>query len=116
VLLSAIGIPMAWRTAIAYLRDPVAGMAENHHLLASLPSVMTGRYLAIALMVTGATLYRDLIVIAFLGACVALMAFWDSALYMRGGHPYRSHLVAGVLATIVSAFALFAHLMNGAAS
>lgn len=116
ILLSAIGIPMSWRIAIAYLKDPVEGMKSNHHRLECLPYVMTDRYVSFAFMATAATLYRDLVVIAFLAACFAFMALTDTAIYARRGYPYRPHLVSGVLAVIVAAVAIFAKLMNGVAA
>lgn len=116
VLLSAIAIPRSWRLAITYARDPSRGLSFNHHQLEALPEVMANRYTAMAAMVTAATLYRDLNVIAFVAGCVAMMAFWDHRIYARRGQHSRRHLVSGSVALIIAAVAVFAKLMNEGAA
>ena len=69
---------------------------------------MTGRYAAFALLTLGATLYRDLKVIAGLFAVFAVLGFADAWIYGSDAYPYAKHLAAGVAASIVVMIALLA--------
>jgi hypothetical protein len=116
ILLSAIGIPLSWSIAFAYLKDPAEGMKKTEHRLDCLPLVMTDRYVVLALLATAATVYRDLYVIAFLGACVGYMSLADAVIYGRRGFVYRRHLIVGLMSVAIAAFALYAQLMTGVAA
>ena len=102
--------------AVLFLRDPVKGLAQTTHRLADLPKVMADRYVAFTALAAGATLYRDLKVIAFLFAVFAFMAFADAWIYARQGHATSKHLTAGIAAALVCAVALAALSQTGAAS
>jgi hypothetical protein len=102
-----------WLAAI-FVRNPATAMARVNHLPDALPSVMTGRYIANFALASGATLYGDLWVIAFLFAAFALMAYYDTAIYHRRGTRFAPHLAAGIGATLVVSVALAA-ILNGPA-
>ena len=116
VLLSGGGILVTGLLATAFLRDPIRGMAQTTHRAESLPRVMADRYVAFTALAAGATLYRDLAVIAFLFAVFAFMSYADTAIYARDGHPYVKHLIAGLAATAVTGVALAAILKSGVAA
>ena len=101
--------------AVAFARDPAEGMRANNHVLAQLPNVMTGRYLANVFLTAGALILGDLRVIGWLFAAYALMAFADTFIYHRAGLPHGKHTFAGVAATLVALIAVIAHFSNGAA-
>jgi len=114
LVLSALGIAATGWLAAIFVANPVTGMARVHHLPEALPRVMTDRYIANLFLAIGATLYRDLAVIAFLFAVFAFMSFADVVIYVRKGTPFLPHLWGGLGSAIVAAVAFAAHL-NGAA-
>lgn len=116
IALSAGGILITGMLAAIFLRDPAKGLAQTTHRLADLPKVMADRYVAFTALAVGATLYRDLKVIAFLFAVFAFMAFADAWIYARQGQPTLKHLTAGFAAALVCAVALAALFQTGAAS
>ncbi len=108
IALSGVGIVVTGGFALLFLYDPDLAMKQTTHLSDKLPQVMTGRYAAFALLALGATLYRDLKVIAGLFAVFAFLGFADALIYATGAHPFAKHLAAGVAASIVVAVALLA--------
>lgn len=108
VLLSAGGILTTGALAFAFLRDPVKGMAQVNHRAENLPQIMAGRYSGFFLLAIGATLYRDLTVIAFLFAVFAFVSFFDTWVYARLNLPYAKHLTAGIAAGLVVVVATIA--------
>jgi len=99
--------------ALAFLRDPVRGLAQANHRAEFLPQVMTDRYVAFVFLTIGALVYGDLLVIAWLFAAYALMSFADTWIYARAGHPAATHTLAGAAATLVVVLALAAEYTNG---
>ena len=108
IILSGIGVVVTALLSLAFLRNPQAGMEQTTHRLENLPQVMTGRYIAMLILAIGATLYRDMAVIAVLFASFAFMAFTDAYIYARSGHPFGKHVGAGLAASLVVAVALMA--------
>lgn len=115
IALSGVGIVVTGALAFLFLRDPVAGMAQTTHRLEKLPEVMADRYIALAMLALGATLYGDLKVIAALFTSFAFMGFADAWIYARGGFPIAKHVGAGIAALIVVVVALLA-LRQGAST
>ncbi|WP_306116636.1 MULTISPECIES: hypothetical protein [unclassified Roseovarius] len=108
IALSGVGILVTGALALAFLRDPVAGLEQTTHRSEKLPEVMADRYIAFTILALGATLYGDLNVIAVLFATFAFMGFADAWIYARGNFPIAKHLGAGIAALIVVAVALLA--------
>ena len=108
IALSGVGILVTGALALAFLRDPVAGLEQTTHRAEKLPEVMTDRYIAFTILALGATVYGDLKVIALLFASFAFMGFADAWIYARGQFPFAKHLLAGVAATVVVVVALLA--------
>ena len=116
IALSCLGVLMTGALAIAFLRDPVAGMSAATHRPEKLPQVMADRYIGFALLALGATLYGDLAVIAGLFAVFAFMGLADAWIYARDGFPFSKHLGAGLAALAVVAAALAAIIFSGEGS
>ena len=111
---SALGVAVTAALALVFIRDPVKGMVQTTHHQDQLPQVMTGRYVALAALALGATLYADMTVIAFLFAVFAFLGFADAAIYWRAGRPFLKHLIAGSTALAVMAMAIVALYQTGA--
>lgn len=109
---SAGGILVTGLLAAMFLIDPAKGMAWATHRVANLPRVMTDRYVAFTLLAIGATLYRDMNVIAFLFAVFAFIGLADAWIYARDRAPYSKHLMAGVAAALVAAVAVAAMIFQ----
>lgn len=86
--------------------NPQKGLARLTHKAENLPEVMVGRYAAFALLALGAALSGDTLVISWLFAVFALVAFFDTFIYVRAGGAYAPHLAAGIAAAFVSVAAL----------
>ncbi|VAW03311.1 hypothetical protein MNBD_ALPHA07-804 [hydrothermal vent metagenome] len=108
IILSGLGVVMTALLSVIFLRDPKAGLVQTTHRLEKLPQVMTDRYIAMTVLAAGATLYRDMAVIAVLFASFAFMAFADAWIYARSGHPFSKHIGAGIAASLVVIVALMA--------
>lgn len=115
LVLSAAGVLVTAALAGVFLYDTETGLRQTTHRAEDLPKVMTDRYIAMAALALGATLYGDLNVIAFLFAAFAFMGFADALIYARGGHPISKHVNAGTAAAIVAVVAGLAQTSNGAA-
>lgn len=116
IALSSVGVLLTGWLALAFLRDPVAGMATATHQAEKLPQVMTDRYIGFTVLALGATLYGDMAVIAGLFAVFAFMGFADAWIYARDGFPFSKHLGAGLAALAVVAAALAAIIFSGEGS
>lgn len=114
VIGSGVGVGVTAALAAVFIRDPVQGMRQTTHHAEQLPQVMTGRYIALTLLALGATIYGDMVVIAFLFAVFAFLGFADAFIYARAGRPMAKHLSAGITAALVAALALAAHFQIGA--
>ena len=115
LILSAAGVLATAVLAGVFLYNTEAGLRQTTHRTEDLPKVLTDRYIAMAALALGATIYGDLNVIAFLFAAFAFMGFADALIYARGGHPISKHVTAGVAAAIVALVAGLAQTSNGAA-
>ena len=111
---SGLGVAVTGTLAALFIRNPVQGMLQTTHHADQLPQVMTGRYIALTLLALGATIYGNMVVIAFLFAVFAFLGFADAFIYARAGRPMAKHLTAGITATLVTALALAAHIQTGA--
>ncbi|PQO24533.1 hypothetical protein C2I36_02550 [Rhodobacteraceae bacterium WD3A24] len=114
VVMAAGGVVVTGALAVLFALAPGRGMAIATHRKSHLPLVLADRYAAFCLLAIAAVIYRDLNVIAVLFAVFAFMGIVDAWLYARDGHPCARHLIAGLLAALVSATALAATLANGA--
>lgn len=101
IILSTGGILTTGALAFAFLRDPEAGMAQVTHRLENLPQIMAGRYTGFFFLAVGATLYRDLMVIAWLFAVFAFVSFFDTWVYARLNQRFAKHLAAGIASCLV---------------
>ena len=106
--LSGAGVLVTGGFAYSFLRDPIKGMRRLHHRRKDLPQIMAGRYSGFCLLALGATLYRDLNVIAYLFAVFAFYSFFDTWVYARQDLPFAPHLAAALLAGLVTLVALVA--------
>jgi len=108
IVLSGAGVLVTGLLAVIFWRDPVKGLEQTAHRADKLPQVMTDRYIAMLMLAIGATLYRDMLVIAMLFASFAYMGFADAWIYARSGNPYKKHVGAGIAASFVMIVALAA--------
>ncbi len=108
IILSGLGVLVTALLSLIFLRDPQAGLVQTTHRAEKLPQVMTDRYIAMTILAVGATLYKDMAVIAVLFASFAFMAFADAWIYARSGHTCKKHLGAGFAASLVVIVALAA--------
>ncbi len=108
IALSGVGILVTGALALAFLRDPVAGLEQTTHRAEKLPEVMADRYVAFTVLALGATIYGDLNVIAVLFATFAFMGFAGAWIYARSNFPIAKHVAAGFAALIVVGVALLA--------
>ncbi len=108
IALSALGTLVTGALAFLFMRDPLSALRLTTHRAEKLPQVMADRYVAMAVLTIGATLYGDMKVIAVLFGTFAFMGFADAWIYRRGGFPIAKHMAAGVLALIVVVVALLA--------
>ena len=90
LVLSAAGVLVTAALVGVFLYDTETGLRQTTHRAEDLPKVMTDRYIAMAALALGATLYGDLNVIAFLFAAFAFMGFADALIYARGGHHWKA--------------------------
>ena len=111
---SGLGVAVTGTLAALFMRNPVQAMVQTTHHAEQLPQVMTGRYVALTLLAFGATIYGNMVVIAFLFAVFAFLGFADAFIYRHANRPMAKHLTAGITALIVTAVALAAHLNTGA--
>ena len=111
---SGLGVAVTGTLAALFMRNPVQAMVQTTHHAEQLPQVMTGRYVALTLLAFGATVYGNMVVIAFLFAVFAFLGFVDAFIYAHANRPMAKHLTAGITALIVTALALAAHLNTGA--
>ena len=113
IALSWAGVVITLALAVSFLISPAFGMVQAQHRIERLPRVMTDRYVAFVALALGATLYGDLMVIAYLFAVFAFMGFADAVIYARSGNPNWKHIAAGVAATVVSGVVFAAHNSTG---
>ena len=111
---SALGVLVTGTLATMFLIDPVRGMAQTTHHAEQLPQVMTGRYVALAALALGATIYGHMPVIAFLFGVFAFLGFADASIYSRAGRPALKHVIAGCTALAVMSLAVAAIYQTGA--
>ena len=111
---SGLGVAVTGTLAALFMRNPLQAMVQTTHHAEQLPQVMTGRYVALTLLAFGATIYGNMVVIAFLFAVFAFLGFADAFIYAHANRPMAKHLTAGITALIVTAVALAAHLNTGA--
>ena len=111
---SSLGVAVTASLAALFIRDPVRGMVQTTHHPDQLPQVMTGRYVALTALALGATLYGNMVVIAFLFAVFAFLGFADAFIYSRAGRPALKHVIAGITAMSVMAVAIGALYQTGA--
>ena len=111
---SALGVAVTATLALLFIRDPIKALAQTTHHPDQLPQVMTGRYIALTALALGATLYGNMAVIAFLFAVFAFLGFADATIYSRAGRPALKHVVAGLMALVVTSCALAAIYQTGA--
>ena len=111
---SGAGVVVTGLLATLFTLNPAKGMVEATHHAEQLPQVMAGRYIALTLLALGATIYANIVVIAFLFAVFAFLGFADAFIYARAGRSMIKHLIAGITAALVAAIALAAHLNTGA--
>lgn len=114
-LLAWIGVAITGGIALICLPNPARGLVLLTHRMELLPQVMLDRYIAFFGFSLFVAFYGDLTVLAAWAAVLAFMAFADTVIYARIGHPFGKHLSAGIGALVVLSVALIALISNGAA-
>ncbi|MEP2784009.1 MAG: hypothetical protein ABJO67_11530 [Pseudoruegeria sp.] len=113
LLITAILLPLM---AFLFWTDPKRGLRETTHRAECLPAVMAGQYLALAALAIGILNFADLKMTAFFFVVCAFLGLVDAAIYVRAGHSYIKHTLAGVLALVAFAITLTALFTNGDAA
>jgi len=114
-ILAWVGAAITGGLALVCLPNPVRGLVLLTHRVEQLPQVMLDRYIAVFGFSLFVAIYGDLAVLAAWAFVLAFMAFADTVIYARIGHPFGKHLSAGIAALVVLAVALIALISNGAA-
>lgn len=113
IVMASIGAIVPGILGIYFLVNPEKGLALSAHRAELLPNVMTDRYFGLTALALGAAFYGDLVVIAFLYAVFAFLAFADTFIYARRGHAFANHLAAGLLSLLVVFVACYSLFSTG---
>lgn len=109
----SFSIPMAFLGAaflfslgLVFLFAPAKGLALTKHHASELPTIMAGRYFCLALLTTIIAQMGSLDLLSGAFFILAALAFFDAATYALKKKAVLPHIMAGILALIVSATAL----------
>ncbi|MEM6727757.1 MAG: hypothetical protein AAF618_04595, partial [Pseudomonadota bacterium] len=99
---SAVTLLVTGGIGALMLRNARRGLKRLKHHEAALPEVMTGRYLTFFLLTAMAVAHGDLVVMCGLQIAFLLASLYDTALYLRRGAPFGSHLMAAFASAVAA--------------
>ncbi len=107
VYLAMIGGVLPLVLGLVFAVSPKMGLVVTEHRAEQLPRIMVGRYFFMAMIAFVVAFRGDLHLIAAVFVGLAGVAFFDALTYVRAGTKIMPHLVAGLLALIVPAVAVW---------